>query len=260
MERVRYLLALAHTAQKASLALRGVFLLQVLFMIFNNLLYFSMWWVLLRKFPSVGGYTLADMSLLFGTCATGFGVAVVVCGGIFQLGRHIGDGDLDALLSQPRNVLWRAIGSHSQASGFGDIASGLLLIGLSGYGTWTRIPLVLLAVLLSAATLVGTAVLAQAAVFWLGRIERLSRMMFEWVLTLANQPPTLYSGGVKLLIFTVLPAAFVGHVPAALVRDCELRDLALASAGTLLYTAIAVWTFDRGLRRYASGSRFGVWA
>ena len=82
----------------------------------------------------------------------------------------------------------------------------------------------------------------------------------EFVLTLANQPPTLFSGGIKLLIFTVLPAAFVGHVPAELVRSCEPRDLLLATFGTLLYTATAVWTFGRGLRRYASGSRFGVWA
>lgn len=260
MDRFHYLIALARTAQRASFALRIAFLLQAGFMVVNNLLFFSIWWVLLQRFPSIGGYTLADMALLYGLCAAGFGVAAVVCGGMFQLGRHIGDGDLDALLCQPRNVLWRALASHSQASGFGDIVSGLLLIGLSGHTDAAHIPLVLLAVLLSATTFVAVCVMAQALVFWLGRIERLSRSLFEFVLTLATQPPTLFSGGIKLLLFTLLPAAFAGHVPAALIRNCDARDLALASCGTLLYTAGAVWLFGRGLRHYASGSRFGVWA
>jgi ABC-2 type transport system permease protein len=226
----------------------------------NNLLFFALWWILLLRFPSVGGYTLADMSLLFGICASGFGVAVVVCGGMFQLGRHIGDGDLDALLCQPRNVLWRALGSHSQASGYGDVASGVLLIGLSGLVTAPRVPLVLLAVALSATTLVSVCVAVQALVFWLGRVERVSRSLFETVLVLANQPPTLFGGAIKLLLFTVLPAAFVSHVPAAFVRSPNAGDLALAILGTSLFSAFALLLFARGLRRYASGSRFGVWA
>jgi ABC-2 type transport system permease protein len=259
MNQLDYLFALARTALKASLALRAVFVAQATFMAINNLLYFSIWWVLLERFPSIGGYTLADMALLFGVCASGFGVAVLVCGGMFQLGRHIGDGDLDAMLCQPRNVLWRALASHSQASGFGDIASGFLLIALSGHVPFGRFPVVLLAVALSATTLVASCVMGQALVFWLGRVERLSRTFFEFVLTLATQPPTLFSGGVKLLMFTLLPAAFVSHVPANVIRDWHVRDLGLATAGTVLYAACTVWVFGRGLRRYESGSRFGVW-
>jgi ABC-2 type transport system permease protein len=260
MNQIDYLLALVRTAQKASLALRGTFVAQIVFMAINNLLFFSIWWLLLDRFPSVGGYTLADMALLFGVCASGYGVASLVCGGMFQLGRHIGDGDLDALLCQPRNVLWRALASHTQAAGFGDVASGLLLIALSGQVAVWRFPIVLLAVTLSATTLVATCVMGQALVFWLGRVERLSRTFFDFVGTLATQPPTLFSGGIKLLMFTVLPAAFVGHVPADMIRHWHVHDLGLAILGTGLYTACAVWVFTRGLRRYASGSRFGVWA
>ncbi len=260
MNQLDYLFALAHTAQRASLALRATFITQALFMAVNNLLFFSIWWVLLDRFPSIGGYTLADMALLFGVCAAGYGVAALLCGGMFQLGRHIGDGDLDALLCQPRNVLWRALASHSQASGYGDVASGCLLIALSGHVAVGRSPIVLLAVALSAATLVSSCVVGQALVFWLGRVERLSRTFFDFVATLATQPPTLFGGAVKLMMFTLLPAAFVGHVPADVIRHWHVRDLGLAILGTGLYTVAALWVFARGLRRYASGSRFGVWA
>jgi hypothetical protein len=34
--------------------------------------------------------------------------------------------------------------------------------------------------------------------------------------------------------------------------------LAAAIAGAVVYGSLAVWVFGRGLRRYSSGSRFGV--
>jgi ABC-2 type transport system permease protein len=257
---LRYLGALLATAFKASVALRAAFLLQIGFMALNNLLYFAIWWIMLRRFPSVGGYTIEDMEVLFGVCATAFGVAVLLCGGMFELGRHIGDGDLDALLSQPRHPLVRLLGSHSMASGYGDIASGLLLIALAGHARLADVLPLLFAIALSACALVSSCVVFQSAVFWLGRVERLSRMLTEFVVMLASQPPTLFSSGMKLLLFTLVPAGLVGHVPAQLVRHFHFGLAALAFEATLLYALFAVFVFERGLRRYASGSRLGVWA
>jgi ABC-2 type transport system permease protein len=256
----RYLFALVATAQKASFALRGAFALQVALMAVNNLLFFTTWWILLRRFPSAGGYTLRDMMLLHGVSATGFGLAVVLCGGMFQLGRHIGDGDLDALLCQPKSVLLRAIASQSQASGLGDIASGALLFAMSGYLRWQTAPLALLAVFLCGTMLVASFVVLQCAVFWLGRVEQVSRRLWEFVVTLSLYPPALFGGGMRFVMFTILPAALVSHVPVQLVRSFDWHSGVIAVAGTTLYVLFAAWLFARGLRRYESGSRFGVWA
>jgi ABC-2 type transport system permease protein len=257
--RLRYWLALCATAQKANLALRGAFAMQVALMAVNNVLFFSVWWILLRRFPSAAGYTLRDMMLLHGVSATGFGIAVLICGGIFHLGRHIGDGDLDALLCQPKNVLVRALTFHSQASGLGDIASGVVMLVLSGYLSLRNAPLALLAVGLSAVALVASSVVLQSAVFWLGRIEQVSRRVTEFVITLSLYPPPLFGGGMRVIMYTLLPAAFVSHVPVDLVRHGGAQLLGLALIGTALHVAFAVWVFARGLRRYESGSRFGVW-
>ncbi|MCA9710289.1 MAG: hypothetical protein KDK70_30900 [Myxococcales bacterium] len=47
-------------------------------------------------------------------------------------------------------------------------------------------------------------------------------------------------------------------LPAQLVREFDAITLALVVGGAAIHGALAWWVFHRGLRHYASGSRFGV--
>ena len=58
----------------------------------------------------------------------------------------------------------------------------------------------------------------------------------------------------QLVLFTVIPAAFVGPVPAELVHDFSWRTLAELLAAALVLVALAPTGFGRGLRRFESGS------
>jgi ABC-2 type transport system permease protein len=259
LEGWRFGWALFSTALKASLALRGAFLLQASFMVFNNLIFFCMWWILMDRFGSIRGYTIADTLALLGVTVAGYGGAVVVCGGALELGRTINEGELDALLSQPKSVLLRAIASRSMASGWGDLASGVLMLGLSAHVHLSNLPAVLLAVVISAVTFVACCVMLHSSAFWLGRVDGATRMLLDFVITFSTYPPTLFGAGIKLVLFTVLPAGLIAYLPVQLVRDFDLRTALLAVSGSALYTWLACWVFARGLRRYESGSRFGVW-
>ena len=64
--------------------------------------------------------------------------------------------------------------------------------------------------------------------------------------------------GIHLLLFTLLPAGFVGYVPARLAQHPSFVQVLLLAAVAGTYLLIAVAVFDRGLKRYSSGSRFGV--
>src|SRR5688500_9897809 len=119
-----FLGSLLRTSLRASVALRGAFVAQVALMALNNLFFFSTWWILFERFGDVRGWRMPDMLALYGVSATGFGVAAALCGGMFELSRLIAEGELDALLTQPKSVLLRAIASRSRASGWGDVLSG----------------------------------------------------------------------------------------------------------------------------------------
>lgn len=248
------------TNLKATLALRGAFVMQVVFMALNNLTFFVFWWALMERVPVIRGWRLVDVQLLFGLVAAAFGLTITVAGGVWHLGRTIEDGDLDTLLTQPRSVLVYALGMRSQPSGVGDVIAGAFLIAASGYLTPRSAPLVIAAVAASAIVFLATGILFFSLAFWLGKVETLARQLWELLITFSLYPEPLFGGVLRLVLFTVLPAGFVGYLPVAVVRTPSVAQACLLALGAAAYLGLAVLVFDRGLRRYTSGSRFSTFA
>jgi len=250
--------ALVATNLKASLALRSAFVMQVVFMAINNFTFFVFWWALMRHVRTLRGWSLADIQVLFGIVAAAFGLTVTIAGGVRHLGRFIEDGDLDTLITQPKSVLVYALGLRSQPSGVGDFLSGVIFIALSGQVAWHTTPLVVASVLASALVFVATGILFFSLAFWFGKVDSVARQLWELVITFSLYPEPLFGGMLRLVLFTVLPAGLVGYLPARVVRDASFPDVALLTIGAGVYIVLAVMTFDCGLRRYSSGSRFNT--
>jgi ABC-2 type transport system permease protein len=94
--------------------------------------------------------------------------------------------------------------------------------------------------------------------FWLGKSDNVARQMWELVITFSLYPEPLFGGVLRLVLFTVIPAGWVGYVPARLAQHASPGQLLLLATAAAGYLALAVVTFQRGLRQYASGSRFEV--
>jgi viologen exporter family transport system permease protein len=246
------------TNLKATVALRGAFALQVIFMALNNLTFFVFWWALMRRVPVIRGWHLADVQLLFGLVAVAFGLTVTVAGGVCHLGRFIEDGDLDTLLTQPRPVLVYALGMRSHPSGIGDVISGTLLIAASGYLSLHSAPLVIVGIGAASVMFVATGIIFFSLAFWLGKVETIARQLWELLITFSMYPEPLFGGVLRLLLFTILPAGFVGYLPVAVVRAPSMPDVCLLVLAAAGYLVLGVLIFDRGLRRYTSGSRFSM--
>lgn len=254
MRTLRFIRALIATALGESFARRGAFLLQAAFMALNNVMFFSTWWLLFARFREIRGYRLPDMLALFGVSASGFGLGIVLCGGALDLARQISEGELDALLAQPKSVLLRAVASRSNASGWGDLFSGAVFLALSGY----NLAAAGLAVVLAAVGFVATTAVLQSLAFWAGRIDSIGRTMVDFVITFTTYPPTLFGSRLKIVLYTLLPAGIIAYLPVDFVRDPSVRTVVPAVGAVAAYVVFASWFFGRGLRRYESGSRFGV--
>ena len=255
---LRFAGALFATNLKATTMLRGAFVMQVVFMALNNVTFFVFWWALMARVPVLHGWRLVDIQVLFGIVAAAFGIAVLVAGGVRHLGRFIDEGELDTLLTQPKPTLLYALGLRSQPSGAGDLISGIVFIALSGQVSWHDLPRLVLVIASSTIMFVATGVIFFSLAFWLGKVETLSRQLWDTLITFSLYPEPLFGGAVRLVLFTLLPAGFVGYVPARLMKAPTVADALLLIAATALYALIAVVVFERGLRRYSSGSRFGT--
>jgi ABC-2 type transport system permease protein len=255
---IKFLFALFKTNLKSATALRGSFLLSMTFMALNNAAFFVFWWVLLARVPTLRGWQLPDIELLFGVSAAGFGLMQAVCGGAIHLSRFVDDGTLEPMLTQPRPTLPYALGCRSQASGFGDLLSGLAFMAHAGYLSWERAPFVVLALIASAITFTATCVALFSLAFWVPRTHAFSRQLLDVVITFSLYPEPVFGGRLKLVLFSLLPAGFVSYLPASLVRDASPFTAACALGAAAGYAWLSWRIFHAGLARYSSGSRFGV--
>jgi ABC-2 type transport system permease protein len=89
-----------------------------------------------------------------------------------RLATLIAQGQLDYYLLLPRNVLLHALVSRMSISGWGDIAFGLVALGIAAASSpaWF-LPLALLLVCLSCAIFVGFCVSVNSLAFFIGNAE-----------------------------------------------------------------------------------------
>ena len=258
MKTLNYLGLLLQTNLRASLALRGAFMLQVVFMALNNWIYFLVWAVFFKHFHNLGGFTMIDMELTYGIVAAGFGLAVTLAGGLRELSKMIIEGALDSYLTQPKPALLQALCSRTLASGWGDLVSGLVMVWLSRQVSIPHLPYLVLAIVISATVFVAAGVAFHSAAFWLGPVDSLARLLWDFLVTFSIYPEPIFGGGVRVLLFTLMPAAFSGFLPSRLARQPTAANLASALAGASAIACVALFLFQRGLRRYESGNQMGV--
>jgi ABC-2 type transport system permease protein len=243
---------------KASWALRGTFLMKSFLMLGNNIVFFSVWWIYFHQFKTMKGWIVHDLEFVYGMAAAAFGVYVCFCNGSRLLGRYIVDGSLDRYLSQPKNPLLYAVGSHSNASGWGDIATGIFLFTLSGYGSLEKVPLIILMVLTGSLFFLATQVVCQSLAFWTGEIEALAQRMADFTITFSVYPNHIFPGWVRFLMFSIIPSGFISFMPVEIVRDFRWWKILALFTAAMAYSALAIWVFNQGLRRYESGNRIGI--
>jgi ABC-2 type transport system permease protein len=159
---------------------------------------------------------------------------------------------------QPKPALLHALASRTNASGWGDMTTGLAMLFFSGALAPVTLPWSALAVLCSGAVFTASGVIAQCLAFWLRGMEALARQIWEFTLTFSLYPRTLFGGGVSFLLYTLIPAGFVGFVPSELVRAPSPLLAAAAVGAAALWTVLALAVFRAGLRRYESGNRIGA--
>jgi ABC-2 type transport system permease protein len=166
----------------------------------------------------------------------------------------IAGGELDFYLALPKPVLTHTLVSRMNLTAPGDMLFGMLVFGLVVRPTAGQWLLFMIFTITTAAIFVGFGVLTQSLSFWLGNAEGLAQQLINALISFSTYPTVIFNGAVKLALFTLLPAGFIGYVPVQLLRDFSPALFAglLAFASAILLLAWLV--FRAGLRRYESGN------
>jgi ABC-2 type transport system permease protein len=258
MRELKFLLAVWKTNLLSVMEFRGPFLTQVIGMILNDFIYFAIWMIFFKTFNEVRGWGIDDMYITYGVLASAFGLVALLFGNAFNLSEIINQGRLDYYLSLPRPVLLHAVSSRTIASGMGDFSYGFLSFALSGQFSWDGLLRFVLAMMLASVVFVSFLILVNSLAFWLGMVSNLAGLALNALVTFGIYPITLFDNYAKLILFTLIPAALIGSVPADFIRNFSWQNLAVLLAGAVIFLLIAVYTFRLGLKRYESGSAIQV--
>jgi ABC-2 type transport system permease protein len=254
MNRFAWIPALGLANLRSELVRPGNVVLLATFMALNNFVWFCIWWLFFGLAGDVRGWTLRDVTEIYGILAVAYGIYAAFFGGARNVALFVQNGALDVYLGRPRSPLLGVLFSRCDPTGFGDIASGTLLIAWAA-GTTVEVSLALVFATLGASVVVAVYVTINCLAFWTSARPRLCDQLFESFLQFAMVPQIGLPVFVKVLLYTVLPAAFVAFVPVEILRAFSLGKTAATVSAAFVFPAIAVGVFRLGLRRYASGNR-----
>ncbi|HYR90101.1 MAG TPA: ABC-2 family transporter protein [Terriglobia bacterium] len=238
----------------AQLEYRGAFIFEVVAMILNDCVWLAFWWLFFQRFPVLRGWDVGDVFSLWAIVAAGFGLAHAIMGNVLYLPSIIAQGQLDVWMLHPRAVLPHLLLGRMHATAWGD--------AIFGYGVYILLvrpdPLRLamfIGLSVSVAVLfIGFNILAASLGFYLGNSATLSEQWRFAMITFSTYPATLFDGAVKLILFTLIPAAFVSYLPVQALRELSLLYALFALAGALAVLAAGAGAFYHGLKRYESGN------
>ncbi|MBI4473705.1 MAG: ABC-2 family transporter protein, partial [Acidobacteria bacterium] len=74
-------------------------------MIVNDAVWLAFWWLFFQRFQVLRGWQLDDVVTLWAVTAAGFGIAFALMGNALFLAGMIANGELDAWMLHPRELL-----------------------------------------------------------------------------------------------------------------------------------------------------------
>lgn len=250
----RVLLSVMRAGVSEAWSNRRSFWFQVSVMILNDLVWVMFWVLFFRKVGEVRGWRTDEVLLLFSILATVAGISMGLLANARKLGQLVADGELDAVLTLPVDPLAYLLVRRSDTALLGDLLFGPALFVLAANPTPERTTLYLVGVLAGSAVFVSFVVaLGSLTLVFGGRGEQ-ADLGFQALLILASYPLDVFGGLTKLLMFTIVPAAFITGVPVHLVEQFRWETLASVVLAAAVSVAIALTAFRAGLRRYRSGA------
>lgn len=217
--------------------------------------------IIFAHLPDLDGFTLTEVGFLYGTSALAFALAEAVIGPLDQLGWHIKDGRLDAVLIRPVSVLVQCATLDFSPQRLGRIAQPVAILALSlatldvswGPARVAMVPLMIVCGTLIAASLS----VAVAAVLFVAPDASVAIAAVRQGSALATQYPlTVYGRRLALLLTVVFPIAFVNWQPALFVLSRSdpfgLPGITsfLAPAVAVGCVAVAALAWRAGVRHY----------
>ncbi len=251
---MRSALATLGTAFADGKANRASFVFQIVLMAVNDIAWIVFWGLFFHRVGTANGWTFHDVIVMFSLLTVVAGIGLGLFANCRRIGRMVADSSIDEVLVLPVRPLGQLLCRRVEPTNLGDLVFGVILFLAAADPTPERLLLWTACVLLGVCVMVAFLVWVGSFTFFVGGRGEHADLGFNALLLLASYPLDFFGGPVRVLLFTIVPAAFITGVPVSLMRHFAPGQFALIVAAAAILIALAWSTFHLGLRRYSSGS------
>ena len=248
---------------RAQLQYRVSFWLNLVGTALITFLDFAVILVLFHQVDALGGWTVAEVGVLYGLSCVSFALTDLVFGHLDQLPEMIRMGDFDQVLVRPLGSLLQVISSDFALRRLGKLSQGLVVLVVAlvyARVDWTlgRASMLVVAIVAGCAIFAGVWVAFSTIVFWLIDSHEAVNAFTYGGNFLAQYPVNIFGPWLRRLVIYLIPLAFVAYFPALYLLDKEdtlglPRAFQFASPLVAVATGLAGWALWRNaIRRYRS--------
>lgn len=253
--------AIVRSRVAAQATYRTSFAAEVAGQVFLTVVEFAEVYVIFSRVEAVGGFSYAEVALLFGLAATGFSLADLVVGQVEHVSRHVRDGSFDVFLLRPLSTLAQLASSEFQLRRVGRLAQALVILVVAVAVVdvdWTpaRVLLAVLTPLMGAVVFAAIFVATAAVSFWLVEGQEAANAFTYGGNYLSSWPFDVFAVAVRSFFTFVVPTAFVAYVPTlGLLGRAESSGFApwlpwCTPLVALLTCGVAALVWRTGVRHY----------
>jgi ABC-2 type transport system permease protein len=238
----------------AQMEYRVNFLIQTFGMVINDVFLLFFWWILFGKVGMINNYEMGDMMLVYSVVTISFGISLVFFGNLFKMSQIIINGELDSYLLLPQEELSHILVSRISLGALGDLIFGIVLFFFTPYASFVNFLILLGVCTLASFIFTGFNIIFQSLTFYIGNSTSLASVIPDSVLTFSLNPHTIFTGVVRVILFTVIPSMYFSFIPITIIKDFNLLSVFILVIAAVSFMGLGVFTFKRGLRKYESGN------
>jgi ABC-2 type transport system permease protein len=219
--------------------------------------------VVINRFGPIHGWTLREISLLYGMRLCAHALWTVPFSQIFQLETVVRNGEFDRFLTRPVNVFLQLLSRRVQLQSLGDLCGGIgLLVVAASIApvAWSAelVGYLVLAVVGGALVEVSANLAVSSLTFRFTTIYSLRYLLDNLFNVFGGYPVSIFPAAARAALTYLLPLAFVAYLPATVLmaKPNELGIPAPVAWGApgagvvLFFCAYRLWMWQ--LRHYSS--------
>ena len=203
-------------------------------------------WVTLLQFPSMNGWDLRQMALLYGLWMLGHSLHNALFTTVGDVPSFVREGRFDRFLVRPLDPLFQALTVPQQVWP-DEFILAVVFMGAATHFSGVHVDaayIVFVALVAIGGALIdfGITLVIATLSFWVIRIEALRWVVMSLEQEFTRYPISIYTKGVRFVLAFVLPFAFMNYFPATFLLHKTDMGLSLSPwVGTLTPLVGVVW-------------------